>query len=377
MEPVGIAVERQVTGRMRGLDGLRGIAILAVLVCHLWSESDPSKSNALTRSLMGGWFGVDLFFALSGFLITGILLRARTSSDYFRHFYVRRTLRIFPLYFAFLLVVFIVLPRVEFTKFATPDAAYYWLYLVNLMPLFHAQESWQLGHFWSLAIEEQFYLIWPLVIYLTPLTALRIGIPIMVLGLMAMRAWWSTTAENYYVIYTFTLTHLDAILLGSLAAVILRDAMDLKRLHRNAGAVLIVALMILVPVIWWNQGSLSWDSAFGINAFIPIFSWIAAAVVLYVATAPQENHLRRVMEWPALVFFGTYSYCIYLVHNPIHGFVMLLASPGRPLHTLLAHTGLEHALTGVITLLLSVGIALASWHGYEKWFLRLKPTSAR
>jgi peptidoglycan/LPS O-acetylase OafA/YrhL len=263
---------------------------------------------------------------------------------------------------------------VGFSKFNTPDEAYYWLYAVNLMPIFQSHESWQLGHFWSLAIEEQFYLIWPLVIYLTPMHVLRIVIPALIVLLMGLRAWMSISVENHYITYTFTLTHLDAILLGSLAAIILKNTTNRELLHRNAGVALTTSAFVLVPFVWWNHGSLSWNSALGINTFIPVFSWIATAAVLYVATASNMNLFRRVMESPFLVFFGTYSYCIYLIHNPIHGFVLLMASPGRPLHDLLMSTDMEHTLTGVITLTLSIGIALASWHGYEKWFLRLKPS---
>ena len=157
------------------LDGIRGLAILLVLLCHfpLYGDMQPTifidkLFYAMTRA---GWCGVDLFFVLSGFLITGILYDAKGSRFFFRNFYMRRCLRIFPLYYGVLAVFFVIVPFVlplgRNYELFLKDQAWYWSYLTNIKI---AIEGWPkfyaLAHFWSLAVEEQFYFVWPFVVFL-------------------------------------------------------------------------------------------------------------------------------------------------------------------------------------------------------------------
>jgi peptidoglycan/LPS O-acetylase OafA/YrhL len=145
------------------LDGLRGVAVLLVMVCHFGPELPVATrgANALARVLSAGWVGVDLFFVLSGFLITRILLAARGSPGYFTNFYARRVLRIFPLYYATLLMVFVVLPWLGVTAAPEPAAshqAWLWTYTSNLLvarlrSFVFLTPAANLNHFWSLAIE--------------------------------------------------------------------------------------------------------------------------------------------------------------------------------------------------------------------------------
>ncbi len=154
--------------RVPALDGLRGIAVLAVIFCHL-SDYYPEQ-NAAKIFLHAGWCGVDLFFVLSGFLITGILLDTRRAQNYFRAFYARRVLRIFPVYYATLLSVLAIahfFPKLNSVLPIAHDRIFYFFYLNNWWPLL--KDSWHaniIGHFWSLAIEEQFYLVWPFLVWL-------------------------------------------------------------------------------------------------------------------------------------------------------------------------------------------------------------------
>src|SRR5947209_10880356 len=134
--------------RIPELDGIRGIAILMVLMVHFGSA--PGLPSAVGAVVEFGWAGVDLFFVLSGFLITGILLSTRQHEGYFSTFYRNRTLRIFPIYYAFLLVALVLAP--EWKQVA------YWLYLGHFMNA-SDQPIKYMRHFWSLAIEEQFYLL--------------------------------------------------------------------------------------------------------------------------------------------------------------------------------------------------------------------------
>jgi peptidoglycan/LPS O-acetylase OafA/YrhL len=150
------------------LDGVRGIAILLVLVYHLTLYGGMAPNGPFLDRLWRTWtlplgLGVDLFFVLSGFLITGILLDTKDGPDYFRNFYARRFLRIFPLYYATLAATFLLIPAVRL------DAVWYWTYLINYR---FADVGWPrvayLGHFWTLAVEEQFYLVWPALVFFVP-----------------------------------------------------------------------------------------------------------------------------------------------------------------------------------------------------------------
>ena len=168
------------------LDGLRGMAILGVILFHAAVEYAPStlSGKALGAVFNVGWGGVDLFFVLSGFLITGILLETRGTAGFFRNFYARRTLRIFPLYYGVLFVIFVVLPH--YRPFDTPglqtiarNQGWFWTYLTNFGFIVHGSvfgnSDWLLlNHFWSLAVEEQFYLVWPLLVYLLSGRSLRV-----------------------------------------------------------------------------------------------------------------------------------------------------------------------------------------------------------
>ncbi|HEX6051682.1 MAG TPA: acyltransferase, partial [Gemmatimonadaceae bacterium] len=171
------------SGHVPALDGVRGLAVALVLVCHVaWDFSSPSyMERGLIEVARAGWIGVDLFFVLSGFLITGILLDTRGGPKYFRHFYVRRTLRIFPLYYAILVGVFVITPLVAATRDRrwftdiVDQQGWFWTYTSNVFLAVTGrwEQTGILGHFWSLAVEEQFYLIWPAVVLLLSPRQLR------------------------------------------------------------------------------------------------------------------------------------------------------------------------------------------------------------
>jgi len=160
------------------LDGLRGVAILMVLLFHFGGP----PINLCTWLLSYGWAGVDLFFVLSGFLITTILLNTKDSPQYFSSFYGRRVLRIFPLYFMALALYFHVeMPWLVSHKQATAvsvgDQLWCWFYLLNWHDV-TAGINGNLSHLWSLSIEEQFYLVWPLAIW----RCSRKQVPVLCLG---------------------------------------------------------------------------------------------------------------------------------------------------------------------------------------------------
>ena len=218
--------------RVPVLDGIRGIAILLVMMFHFWAVGTARLSYPLERaysSIAGmGWIGVDLFFVLSGFLITGILLDLRRNPDYFRIFYGRRTVRIFPLYYAALTVFFLVVPmllthlhhqRAFDVETGTAGKLFAWTYLLNW---YEGLKGFQiiphpLQHFWSLAIEEQFYLVWPfLVLKLARRRLIQVCFGLMALGLF-MRAvmYW---IHLPIAAYTWTICRADPLAAGAIVA---------------------------------------------------------------------------------------------------------------------------------------------------------------
>lgn len=199
------------------LDGLRGLAILMVSVYRFGRELDPASHPAIAvvrRLVPVGQYGVDLFFVLSGFLITGILLRSKDRPHYYRNFIARRALRIFPLYFASLLLGLIVLPQLFGTDMfdkARDQQLYLWTYTTNLRMSW--LNSWCFGpfdHFWSLAVEEHFYLVWPAILCFTRQRLLWVCLTL-ILTVLVGRTLAATNPAFGVAVETLTLFRLDAL----------------------------------------------------------------------------------------------------------------------------------------------------------------------
>ena len=214
---------------IQALDGVRGFAIFAVFLYHAWPDFSPEWRGGATLNLLAsaGPFGVDLFFVLSGFLITGILLDARERPHYFRNFYARRTLRLFPVYYLYLLIIATVLPlfhRAIHTSM--PD----YHRLVVVVPLYFGNwkanwgwgDPW-LGHIWSLAVEEQFYLVWPTVVLLAGRRRLWPICLAIIAGATVLRCVWAADGVAWNQIYRLTITRADTMAYGALGALALRS----------------------------------------------------------------------------------------------------------------------------------------------------------
>src|SRR5688500_14259012 len=224
---------RPQAGVIPALDGLRGIAIILVMLHHFTYIRPTSGIDGLIGSVMFFcWSGVDLFFVLSGFLITGILLDTRGSEKYFTTFYARRTLRIFPLYYLVLFLALVVLPNFpalhamltaqeETGQVVMPAQWPYWLYLTNFAI---ADRGWVHGWVdvaWSLAIEEQFYLVWPLVIWLCPPRVVAVLCAVILVAEPAARVFLRGAEEEPVLvlpIYVLTWFRLDGLAMGALLA---------------------------------------------------------------------------------------------------------------------------------------------------------------
>jgi peptidoglycan/LPS O-acetylase OafA/YrhL len=358
-----------------GLDGLRAIAFLLVFALH-------------TDYLQIGWVGVQFFFVLSGFLITGILLEMKTSlnpRDYFSKFYGRRVLRIFPLYYFYLLLMsgvalwlLSISYRPNYMTLFLDQVRYAVFYVYDF---FFATDFFKhsnfLDHFWSLSVEEQFYIFWPLLILFVPERALkRLFLSFIVLGplfrvglfLLHSSGVFRFPADPVSVfIYPLPLSHLDAFAFGAY----------ISRYHLPKAKAQFFFLLGALPVIgfvsqYLASGHIGAVSALGFPLLMGEayqFLWGYSllnyffAVTIYVVV--RERMLLRILDWRPMRYLGKISYGLYVYHFPIIWF----ASRVRDL-------GLREPEAKVVTALIAFTatllVASASYHWMEKPLLNLK-----
>jgi peptidoglycan/LPS O-acetylase OafA/YrhL len=360
------------TGHLPALDGLRGVAILAVILLHFTFYTDATAVDAVFSSITkSGWAGVDLFFVLSGFLITRILLAAKGAPGYFRNFYARRALRIFPLYYAYLLSVTVVLPLIfptnEDVAWWSSNAFWHWTYLSNVLPLASGQTAeWSYrpnGHLWSLSVEEQFYLLWPLVVFLLSRRGLFIACIGIIMGAVAARL-TVALATNYAAAYMFLLpARMDTLAIGGLLALACLTHYDL--LARYAPRALLASGTLLV-VLSIPSRRLGMETPLQVSAGLTLLAVFCAALLMCSLV-----NQPRVLGSRFLTTIGKYSYCMYVVHLIAGDFV------GRHVRELsipaVFGSQLPMELTSVLVgTAVTFGIAWSSWHLWEKHWLKLK-----
>lgn len=346
--------------RLPELDGLRGIAILLVLVWHLLpaaiAPAPPAWQHAVAVVIRFAWSGVDLFFVLSGFLIGGTLLDERDSPRYFRTFYARRAYRILPLY-AVMVALFAIL------RVVMNDAAHAWLF-TPAMPLatyvtftqniamaragaFGAQ--W-LGPTWSLAIEEQFYLVLPLVLRLVPRS--RVLLVVTGLAVAAPLVRWALVMAGASPMAPYVLmpARADALMVGVLAAYLWRrrDTIGLARRRPQLyAAAAVLAAAIVVLALLHEAVTTPHMTRWGYS----VLALFYGVVLLLALPSGHDDGLRRALRLAPLRFTGRIAYALYLLHLPMWGLVAPLV-PSQPL-------GVTAGLAATFA------IATASWYRFE------------
>lgn len=359
------------------LDGLRGIAILLVLVSHFGYFHPVGGLETVVLDIThAGWTGVDLFFALSGFLITGILLDSKDERRYFRNFYIRRTLRIFPLYFTYLLVFFHVLVPVAhhfkvWGNVVPKGEIWYWLYCTNFLYVFDLGTQ-MLGPFWSLAVEEQFYLVWPLLVYFMPRRWMWRACAAVVAASWICRL-VAAVGYNYWghAIWEATPTRIEPLAWGALVACIVRDP-NLLRISRQAiGKILCVAgagLAFTLAITRSSTQFTPWMSLIGFTCLSVLF----AGMVFHCSTETGSSSvLCRVARNSILRRFGKYSYGIYVLHMLVYYHLGTVVRGG------MKAVGIPQNIPTAIVLMavgipLSFFVAWVSWHVFEKHFIAMK-----
>jgi peptidoglycan/LPS O-acetylase OafA/YrhL len=350
-----------------GLDGVRGVAVFLVFTIHYVPK--------LTGYI--GWMGVLIFFVLSGFLITGVLYDNRDEPRRFRNFYIRRTLRIFPLFYFIWICIFIT--GIFFQERWRPVLVLWPVYLGNYARFFAGSPTvdriwtsrfaFEIGHFWSLAVEEQFYLLWPLVVFKVksrrPL--IRICLSVMI-AVLLLRIFLSLTVPasvlNMEFLYRMTFSQVDAFLFGGLLALLMRGRKEsallrlAPKLFAGASVALIVAWLV--------------NSRFQFAHLSPSTLWVGqygftlidlASGGLILASLQPGNPLFPLMNFAPLRLLGRYSYGFYvyhvLIYQPLVGFV-------------LNRWRVPLAILYTVDFFIILGVSALSYHLLEMPFLRLK-----
>jgi peptidoglycan/LPS O-acetylase OafA/YrhL len=382
VEEVTHVIERPGSGPERrsglshisALDGFRGLAVLLVFFFHASQVSFQSRGlliDLLGKMTEAGWVGVDLFFVLSGFLITRILISTLDAPSYFRNFYGRRTLRIFPLYYGVLLLLILVTPIMHFDW--QGSLKYYLLYVQNYhsrwsgMVLSSQLANIRLEHLWSLAMEEQFYLVWPCLIYIAGRRGWLLAVPLVPIMLCPLGR---VIALKFRVdaghLYFWTPFRIDSLAWGALGAVVIerfeKRAIDALRLLSLVGG----GAMCLFTLVRMH-GDLSFLAPLVQKLFYSGIDMLSLGMIL--TSVRRGSWLGALLKTAWLRWFGRYSYGIYMFHLMLMGIgeglrdAVNKVTGSRPLGALALVLG---------TLGATVALAYVSFNFYERPFLRLK-----
>jgi peptidoglycan/LPS O-acetylase OafA/YrhL len=379
------------------LDGMRGIAVILVLLFHFaWTfpGEDPAAAHGILEKLVvqvhaflwSGWIGVDLFFVLSGYLITRGLVAPSTGAlgTRMKKFWMRRVLRIFPLYYA----VTIVGTGVALAAAGYVPGAPYWLYMQNYALAFDPPDQalkW-VAHFWSLAIEEQFYFVWPIVALTVPrrrliplilglvgfVVFIRVGVLFKGMSVGPLAAFFKDDDYIRKFVYRATFTRADGLLLGAFVAVTQREALHpVAKIWRRLRFPLFVSTAVALAGLYVIANGLNdYDRRVMAIGYFAMALLFASAVSMCADTGIPER-ARRFLTFRPLVACGKVSYGMYIFHWPL---VVVLVpwlekvQQGMPLGT---QIGLCTAVILGGTLFI-YGIAEVSFRFFEQRFLSLK-----
>jgi peptidoglycan/LPS O-acetylase OafA/YrhL len=402
--------------KLQSLEGLRALAIILVFFHHMKDHIPAVSLPAfLIKEYVGqGWIGVDLFFVLSGFLITGLLLDSRDAKNYFSGFYARRVLRIFPLYYLVLIGIIVAsqiltkvhaqsAPAIASLVPLPEDRWVYLCYLTNWTGLWKAQWDTHfasiLAHFWSLAIEEQFYFVWPFIVWVVRPRAVP-WIAGTVAGLSAtIRLAWVAHGGVQIVppqsveIQMATICRLDGLFIGALCACLFRDPNLMPRIHQWLKWIgsLAIGLFFLIFSVMLSFPRRVGPLLYGPNPPVPhsledavrlfllcggytlLALGFGAFVLLAAYTETKNTLMQKFLKSRLLAPIGSYSYGIYVFHVPIRGAAQIFVFPriARGISTLGEAVFTECAYIVVLAAVTFVVSAL-SYEFFEKRILRFK-----
>ena len=362
--------------RLSSLDGLRGIAVLSVIAFHTLRVTGHEGPIGLVvnRLQESAWAGVDLFFVLSGFLITGILLDTKTRRKYFITFFARRTLRIFPLYYAVLVIALLLVPFLigpsrlpDLFPRLLANQFWLWTYTANYLQATGAHTLPGFGHFWSLAIEEQFYWFWPAMVYfLSRKRLFQVCIAVCLFS-PVLRLILELEGVHDWGIRQYTFTRLDALLAGAVVSILIREPELYEKLKRalTVAALLSAASLAVIAI---RNSYVPYEASETVILGYSCLAVLFASLVRSLATS--RGRLSKMLSAPSLCWFGTYSYGIYIFHWPIAQAYRATLEPR--IARLAGSLFYPAEFAFIIVAGISAIVAFISFHLFEARFLKLK-----
>ncbi len=365
-------------GYISELDGLRAAGLMLVLLDHFWTDGLPSIGFQLGNL---GWIAMDSFFVMSGMLITGILLDSREKAGYFKTYYVRRTLRIFPLYYVMLIVWYLIIRltnyginyQIMLQRWGSP--AWFSFYLGNIREAFVGNPSRALGvagiayaPLWSLQVEEQFYLLFPLAVAWMRKDHLRRMLIAAVFVSPVLRViTFFALPNNPYFQYVELPCHWDGLALGALIALRLRSGpWKISKFWLSVWTAILMGAACAGSVMsTWGTRNQAWGSDWDRTAGYSVSSAGCACLVLWLVSF-RDSRYTSVLRLPPVRYLGKICYGVYLLH-PLALWIILECIKKHKLH--FHKDDPFYVIDGIV---LSIALASLSWYLFERPILKLK-----
>lgn len=347
------------------LNGLRGLAILLILLTHLFEYVPVFKLN---------WISVDLFFVISGFLITEIILKKRGTTHFLQNFYIRRALRIFPLYYVSLFIILYLIPAsiIGFSNLQYFRDNRFWLffYVQNwLYILKNPDHNLLLNHFWTLAVEEQYYFFWPLcILFIKKTNRLLLFIGCIILLNLGWRMFmWHLSVPDISYAYLYKFTRIDGLCVGSGLAIL----WVYKRAFIQQ-YLLTICMIVAAANVFFILYKLFVAPSLPFHGFIGyLTASVFWGVVMYVSLIKKSKWLDSFLNFSPLQGLGNISYSLYIWHWPVYWLALPFLS--KFLSARFNIKGLANDL--IVSVACSLGsllMALLTYYCIEKFFLKLK-----
>jgi len=348
------------------LDSLRGIACLLVVFTH---------NFGFTKFFFFGWLSVDLFFVISGFLITEVLLITKDRRNFIGNFYLKRFLRVVPLYYLVLAFFFFIAPLIKNFPLDLSDYIanqwWFWAFLQNWFLIFHnfGHTTSVIWHFWSLGVEEQFYILWPWVILLLKKPKyLLIFSGMLLLAVIATRfTLWTYHIQdlNYFGLYTFT--RIDGICIGSMLALLKYIHSDFLRKYDSIVVLTLAGFNFLFFFLnRQNDNTLPYLAIVGYTTFA-----VMIAMLVFETIREENKIINFVLSFSFLRFIGKISFSFYVLHWPVYQvFYGYTSGRIRKNFQITEHT--VQMATSIILTLAGLIVSIFFYYFFEKQFLKLK-----
>lgn len=288
------------------LNGIRAIAAFMVILFHYFSEG-PFPDIIKKISVLGQT-GVTLFFVLSGFLMTRILINEKSSPNFFKVFYIGRILRIFPLYYFFLILFYILSPILSETTNNFDDPKWTFFVFLQNIPMTFQMPFNGPGHFWSLAVEEHFYLVLPILVFFLSQKALKYLLYIIILLAILFRV---LILSQGFEIYQFTLTIMDGLAIGSLLAIYEKNN-GFSMLNPKKIATFFIILIIVFLIFWLAFSS---KAVFFVQIIkFTIIAFVFLLLILFAISSNDKNIVKKLLLTKFMQFSGKISFGLYVFH---------------------------------------------------------------